>query len=165
MLADEINFCPRCGGVVEERLTFGRLRPTCPNCGWIFFADPKVAVAVLLQPGGKVLLVQRANDPQRGLWTLPAGFVDAGEDPQDAAVRECLEETGLVVRITELLDVLSGQEHPRGAHILIVYRGEILSGNLNSGDDAEKAAFFSLEALPPLAFRTTRRILESLQNS
>jgi len=54
-----------------------------------------VAVAVLIERDGKVLLVRRANTPQKGMWTLPAGFVDAGEDPAQAAERECLEETGL----------------------------------------------------------------------
>jgi len=108
-------------------------------------------------------MVKRANDPLRGLWTLPAGFVDAGEDPQEAAVRECWEETNLKVRITGLLDVLAGQEHPRGAHILIVYQGEIQSGELNPGDDAAAAAFFPLKELPPLAFETTRKIIASIQ--
>ncbi len=52
-------------------------------------------------------------------------------------MRECLEETGLEVRVTALLDVIARQEHPRGAHILIVYRAEILAGELKAGDDAE----------------------------
>ena len=67
-------------------------------------------MAVLVEDDGQVLLVRRANEPQRGLWTLPAGFVDAGEDPVLAAERECLEETGLRVKITGLLDVIFGLE-------------------------------------------------------
>lgn len=106
-----------------------------------------------------MLLVRRSNDPQRGLWTLPAGFLDAGEDPARAAERECLEETGLQVQVVDLVDVMGGQEHARGAHILIVYRAEIVSGELRAGDDADRAAFFSRDQLPPLAFATTLRIL------
>ncbi len=106
--------------------------------------------------------MQRNNEPQRGRWTLPAGFVDAGEDPVQAAERVCLEETGLYVRGTGLIDVLYGQEHPRGAHILIAYRGEIASGELKPGDDAELAAFFPLDQLPPLAFKTTEKLLRDL---
>ena len=79
------------------------------------------------------MLVRRVNDPQRGLWTLPAGFVDAGEDPVRAIERECLEETGLHVQVLGLLDVLAGQEHSRGAHILIVYRVSVLSGTARPG--------------------------------
>jgi ADP-ribose pyrophosphatase YjhB (NUDIX family) len=125
----------------------------------VYFADPKVATAALVERDGKVLLARRAGDPQRGLWTLPAGFVDAGEDPAEAARRECLEETGLQVRITGLVSVLAGQEHPRGAHIFIVYRAEIVGGELRADDDVDQVDFFAYDDLPPLAFKTTRRIL------
>ena len=162
MIADEINYCPRCGTrlIVQNRV--GRLRPVCPHCDWIFFPDPKVAVAVLVRQNGRVLLARRVNQPQRGLWTLPAGFVDAGEDPVDAAQRECLEETGLQVEITKLLDVISNREHPGGADILIVYHAEIISGELSPGDDVDQVDFFSLEKLPPLAFQSTMKILQTI---
>lgn len=155
----EYHFCPRCGSELNLEDRFGRLRPFCEKCGWIYFADPKVAVAVLVEQEGKVLLVRRINDPFRGYWTLPAGFVDAGESPEEAGVRECLEETGLDVRITGLLDVIAGQEHPRGAHILIAYHGEIIKGNARPGDDADELGFFSRQDLPPLAFVSTKKIL------
>jgi len=158
---DEVNFCLRCGCQLDEAERFGRVRPVCPACGWIYFADPKVAAAVLVEQAGNVLLVRRAYDPERGRWSLPAGFIDAGENPMRAAERECLEETGLVVQVTALLDVLYGQDHPRGAHIIIIYKADILSGVLQAGDDVDAAAFFRREDLPPLAFSTTRRVLGS----
>lgn len=159
MLSTEVHFCPRCAAELVDAVQFGRQRPTCPQCGWIYFADPKVAVAGLLLRDNKVLLVQRLNDPFRGNWTLPAGFVDAGEEPRQALQRECLEETGLVVQVTELLDVVAGAEHARGADILIVYRVEDSSGSLNAGDDAAQADFFALDQLPPLAFASTNKIV------
>ncbi|MCK5428997.1 MAG: NUDIX hydrolase [Anaerolineales bacterium] len=116
-------------------------------------------MAVLVKRDGQVLLVRRANEPARGRWTLPAGFVDAGEDPVLAAERECFEETGLRVKVNELLDVISGLEHPRGAHIIIFYSADIVSGSLYPGDDADKAAFFPSDDLPPLAFTTTQKVL------
>ncbi|MBN1665803.1 MAG: NUDIX domain-containing protein, partial [Anaerolineales bacterium] len=115
---------------------------------------------MLVEKEGAVLLVQRANQPQRGRWSLPAGFVDAGEDPARAAERECLEECGLRVRVAGLLDVIAKHEHPAGAHILIAYRGEIEGGQLQPGDDAAAAGFFQRQALPPLAFESTRWILD-----
>jgi len=159
MVEEEIHFCPRCGTSVVEAERFGKLRPICPKCEWVFFHDPKVAVATLVEMDGRVLLVRRTNDPQRGYWSLPAGFLDAGEDPIQAAQRECREETGLNIRVTGLLTVLAGQEHPRGAHILIVYRGNVLEGELNPGDDADEVDWFSRDELPPLAFSTTQQIL------
>ncbi len=157
---DEVRFCPACGSRIERREAFGRVRPVCTSCGRVHFEDPKVAVAVLVQHDGRVLLVRRVNAPQRGLWALPAGFVDAGEDPQVAAGRECLEETGLNVRITGLYDVIAGQEHPRGASIVIVYRGDVEGGTLVPRDDADAAGFFGPDELPSLAFEATRQVLE-----
>ena len=162
MLADQINFCPRCGTQLDIIFRAGRDRPACPSCEWVFFPDPKVAVVAVIFRDGQVLLTRRVNTPRQGLWTFPGGFVDAGEDPARAAERECLEETGLTVQVTGLIDVLSGQEHPRGSHILIIYQGEILSGTLNPGDDADRADFFHLDELPLLAFRSTQEIIQRI---
>ena len=163
MIADEMNYCPRCAAKLVETLRFGKPRPTCPRCDWIFFHDPKVAAAVLIEQDGCFLLVRRAVNPQKGFWTLPAGFIDAGEDPARAAQRECFEETGLNVQVTDLLDVLAGQDHTRGANIIIFYRAEIVTGELMPGDDVDRAGFFSIHDLPPLAFTTTKQIINKLQ--
>lgn len=155
----DIHFCPRCGAAVVREDRFGEVRPVCPQCNWIHFSDPKVAAAVLVDKGGRVLLVRRANEPFRGLWTLPAGFVDAGEDPADAAARECFEETGLSVRVTRVFDVVSGREHERGADFVIVYLAEVAGGNMEAADDADAVGWFPRSELPPLAFRATRQVL------
>ncbi len=153
---ETIRYCPACGAAVEHRLAFGRTRPVCPSCGHIHFENPRVAAAALVEREGSILLVRRVNEPSRGLWTLPAGFVDAGEDPRRAAERECLEETGLEVRVTRLLEVIPGQEHARGASIVIVYWAEVRGGALRPGDDADAAEFFRPGQLPPLGFEATR---------
>jgi ADP-ribose pyrophosphatase YjhB (NUDIX family) len=158
----EVNYCVRCGAKLIRVERFGAVRPACPDCDWVYFPDPKVAAAALIVRDERVLLVRRDNEPQRGLWTLPAGFVDAGEDPAQAAERECLEETGLRAQVTGLFDVIYGQEHPRGAHILIVYLARVQPGRLEPGDDVDRAGYFPLGELPPLAFDTTRRVLTKL---
>jgi len=160
MALTQVNYCPRCGTAVKLEDKFGKVRPVCPSCRWIYFADPKVAAAVLVEDAGRVLLVQRANEPFRGLWTLPAGFVDADEDPARAAARECEEETSLKVRVTRVLEVIAGREHERGAEFVIVYAAEVESGILQAGDDAEDAQWFEMSALPRLAFKATKKILK-----
>lgn len=157
-----ICFCPICGTGLTSAEQFGQLRPVCPNCGWVYFADPKVAAGIVLQDQGRVLLVRRVNEPFRGRWTLPAGFVDADEDPRRAAERECLEETGLTVRATEVIDVIAGREHPRGADFVIVFAAAILSGELSPGDDADRAEWFDPRHPPDLAFRATEAVLQLL---
>ena len=155
----QIKFCPRCGAEVTHEEKFGMVRPVCPQCGWIYFIDPKVAAAILVEHEGRVLLVRRVNEPFRGLWTLPAGFVNGGEDPAQAAARECLEETGLIVRILSVFDVIAGREHERGADFIIVYNAEVTGGDLSPADDADAADWFSYDELPPLAFSATKKVL------
>ena len=93
-----IRYCPFCGTSLKDQHPSNEEPTRCLQCGWIYFADPKVAVAVFIQDQGKILLTCRINQPFNGFWSLPAGFMNAFEDPRDAAIRECLEETGLNCR-------------------------------------------------------------------
>jgi ADP-ribose pyrophosphatase YjhB (NUDIX family) len=153
----ELNFCPHCGHSLESCEAFGQRRRACPRCDRIIFREHKVAAGVIVEDGGRVLLVRRRYEPRKGAWSLPAGFVDYGEDPAEAAVRECREETGLKVEITGLFDVVSGREHARGADIVIVYRARLVGGQPRPSDDADQVSFFSPDALPTLAFQATER--------
>ena len=159
MSNNEFKFCPRCATQLNLEERFGKMRPICPQCGWIHFVDPKVAAGVLVIQDDRVLLVRRVNEPKRGLWTLPAGFVNGGEDPAEAAERECLEETGLSVRVTRVYDIVSGREHPRGADFVIVYEAEVVGGEMQAGDDADAVEWFGRNELPQLAFSATRKVL------
>jgi ADP-ribose pyrophosphatase YjhB (NUDIX family) len=152
-----------CGTRINLEEKFGRIRPVCPACGWTYFTDPKVAAAVVVIQDDRVLLTRRINEPFQGFWTLPAGFMDAEEKPEDTARRECLEETGLQVKIIQLLELISGREHDHGADIVLVYWAEIIGGSLQAGDDADQVGFFSLNDLPQLAFKATQLTLQKLR--
>ena len=158
-MGTDINFCVRCGHAVEYREAYGAVRPVCPQCSRVHFIDPKVAVGVVIERDRKLLLIRRDNDPERGKWSVPAGFVDAGEDPARAAMRETQEETGLTVRIVELLDVIAREGDVEGADIFIVYRAEVAGGNPAPGDDAAEVRYFGPDELPELAFASTRKII------
>lgn len=159
------KFCPRCATPLQTRPVGDRPRRACPNCGYIHFTDPKVGVGVLVVENGRILLIRRAVEPQRGKWSIPAGFLDQGEDPQETAVREAFEETGLTVTITSLVDVYFNPPAQGGASIFILYRAQLESGTLTPGDDADAAAFFPLTNLPELAFASTRDAVKRLANS
>jgi ADP-ribose pyrophosphatase YjhB (NUDIX family) len=145
---------------VELREAFGKRRPVCPNCGRVHFFDPKVAAAMFVVQNGSVLLVRRVNEPELGKWSLPAGFVDGDEDPQLAAERECFEETGLEVEADRLLDVIYQSVKAEGANIVIVYHGRLKGGTLTARDDIDASGFFGWGDLPPLAFESTRTMIE-----
>jgi len=146
---------------LETRTVGDRPRRACPACGYIHYTDPKVGVGLLVVENGQLLLVRRAVEPARGRWSLPAGFLDHGEDPRETAAREALEETGLIVAIEELVDVFHNPPG-NGASIFILYRARRLSGQPVPGDDADDARFFPLDTLPELAFPSTRAMVERL---
>jgi ADP-ribose pyrophosphatase YjhB (NUDIX family) len=150
-----MNYCPCCGHTLEDQARFGRMRRVCPACGFVFFRDPKVAVGVLVEEGDRVLLVRRAVVPQLGLWALPAGYMEFDEEPQEAARREALEETGLNVELIGLLDVFP-ITNPNGRGVIIIYWGRRSDGTLRPGDDVSDARWFTAEDLPAdLAFEST----------
>lgn len=158
-----IHFCPMCGAKIAQRVMYGKTRPVCPSCGHIVFFDPKVAVVMLVLQAQQVLLVKRAVDPGKGKWALPAGFVDAGEDPQTAAVREVREETGLHIHIDTLLDVFPKMNDSGTADIVIAYQAHVLAGEIVPADDAEAADWFSADTLPELVFATTQTLIARWQ--
>ena len=94
---EEVAFCPLCGNSMVTQTRFDKPRRSCSECAYVHFTDPKVGVGVLVVKEKKVLLVRRAVDPERGKWSIPAGYLDRGEDPKATAVREAKEETGLDV--------------------------------------------------------------------
>jgi 8-oxo-dGTP diphosphatase len=144
------RFCGACGG----RLDDARPHPACTSCGQTSYRDPKVGVgAVVLDDAGRLLLVRRAVDPQRGRWSLPAGFVDADEDPRAATAREVVEETGLLVDVGPVVDVYAGTGG--GASFFLAFEARVTGGVLAAGDDADDAGFFAADQLPDLAFPST----------
>lgn len=145
------------------RFTEGRERLVCEGCGFIFYQNPVPAVAVILMQQSQILLVKRKFAPHAGDWSLPAGFVEWGEGPEETAVRELKEETGLDVVVRGIYGVYRAHERAGHEIMLVVYRGEIISGNLQPGDDALAAQWFALAQLPEnIAFQIHRDILAEL---
>lgn len=155
------RFCPLCGTALEMHERFRQLRPICPACGHIVFFAPNVAVMVLIVEDEKVLLVKRANEPKKGMWVCPAGFMEWDEDPQAAAIREVQEETGLTVQITRLLEVFHTPDDGGLADIVIAYAASVTSGTPVAADDAEALGWFDRSDIPPLAFLPTQQVVQA----
>ena len=132
--------------------------PICSQCGRIIYYDPKVTAATVVEREGKVLMVRRGVEPGLGLWSLPGGYVDRGEVVEEAAEREVLEETGLMVKITRLVGVFS---EPGDPVILVTYDSQIAGGRPESGPEVLELDFFPMDRLPPLAFSRDRHVLEA----
>lgn len=102
----------------------------------------------------KVLLIQRGNEPYKGCWAFPGGFMNMEETAEECAVRELKEETGLTVnRIRQIGAYSKVDRDPRGRTVSIAYLAIVDAPTAVSGmDDAAKAAWFPLASLPDLAF-------------
>jgi ADP-ribose pyrophosphatase YjhB (NUDIX family)/ribosomal protein S18 acetylase RimI-like enzyme len=138
----------------------GRTRLVCPDCGFVLYQNPVPGAGVLVEMEGGVVLIRRGHEPHKGRWALPSGFIEADESTHEAAVRECKEETGLDVELVELFGVDSFPEGPVQSGIIIFYRARPVGGELRPGDDADEAAIFLPDALPPdVGFRTHRTVL------
>jgi 8-oxo-dGTP diphosphatase len=151
------RFCPRCGGTLERRLLKSTEpeRLVCPQCGFVFYIDPKIAVGTIIRTTtDSIVLVKRAIDPGYGKWVFPGGYVDRGEPLTAAAVREAREECGLDVRLDGLVNIYS---YPGRAPVIVVYAATAFGGTLAVDDEGLEAMEFSPAAIPweALAFRST----------
>ncbi len=170
----EMIYCPYCASTLVSVKHEGLSRPTCPTCHFRQYANPVPAVNVALVDRGKILLVRRGRAPFVGSWVLPGGFIEWAEDPEAAAIREALEETGIRAELTGLAVAFNETHDPRGNCLSITYPGRP-AGDIReppsdsavwieprAGDDAAEALWIPLSALPSLGFPNHQRALEAL---
>jgi len=126
---------------------------------------PVVAVDIIILNNEKVVLVKRLNEPYKGYWALPGGFVEYGETVEQAAIREAKEETGLNVEILALVGVYSDPKRdPRGHVISIAFLATTVGGELRAATDAKEVKAFSINELPDkLAFDHAIILRDSLE--
>jgi ADP-ribose pyrophosphatase YjhB (NUDIX family) len=124
----------------------------------VHFDDPKVAVGVLAERRGKLLLVRRNHEPHFGEWSFPSGYIDRGEVLETGAMRETKEETGLEVRIDRLLGAWSSLGE---RVIFIAYAARVVGGRIVVGQECMDVRFFAPAALPALAFPHDQAVLRA----
>ena len=119
---------------------------------------PMVGVGGVIIENGRTLLIRRGSEPLLGEWSIPGGMLELGESLEDGVARELLEETGLVVRVIELIEVFDRiylestagaqeQKRPRFHYVIVDYLCERLAGEPAAGSDVTDVAFASEEDL------------------
>ena len=155
------RYCPRCGAEMLEKTVDYKKRKVCPVCDYVFYHNPVPAAGVVIEEGGKILLVRRKYEPYKGDWCLPAGFMEYDESPEQCAIREAREELSVNVKLDGLYGVYSGKDDPRTHAVLVMYWAKITRGNLKPGDDAEEITYFAEDEVPPnIAFLAHRQIIK-----
>jgi ADP-ribose pyrophosphatase YjhB (NUDIX family) len=157
----EVRFCALCGGEMRMRIVLpDRKRfKVCAKCGYIDFPGPKLVAGCLVIEAGRVLLLRRGIPPRMGHWTFPGGYVDLGETPLHAALRETLEEVGMRVTIDRLLGIYCDAANPIAAVAVYLARPGAEPPGLS--DEATEVRYFAQDeiSLGELAFRTTHDAL------
>lgn len=137
----------------------------CNRCKWTHYKNPTVGVAVIVLKNHELLLVKR-NRSYKGMWCIPCGHVEYGEEVRAAAAREFKEETGLDVNIGPVFDVQSNFHDLENQTVGIWFMGECSGGKPIAGSDASEAKYFSLDNLPQkMAFPTDILVCEKLKSS
>ncbi len=157
-----VRFCVLCGGEMRLRhvLPDRKYLKVCSDCGYVDFPGPKLVAGCLVIEHGKVLLLRRGLPPQIGRWTFPGGYVDLGETPAQAALRETAEEVGLTAQLGRLLGVYADPANPQAA--VVVYLAESGAGEPSVSSEATEVRYFAADEIPwdEVAFRTTRDALK-----
>jgi ADP-ribose pyrophosphatase YjhB (NUDIX family) len=153
------RFCPYCRAGLKRKEIDGIDRLACPECGWINYLNPVPAVACIVKEKGKFLLVRRGVEPQKGKWSLPAGFMELGETPSQAALRELKEETSIEGEVAELIGVYAQPSENYSTVLTVGYRVEKTGGNPKAGDDVDDARFKKINSPAEVPFVSHRQML------
>jgi ADP-ribose pyrophosphatase YjhB (NUDIX family) len=134
-------------------------RYVCGDCGHIYYTNPKIVVGSVVTFEEKFLLCRRAIEPRRGFWTLPAGFLEEHETPEDGARREAREEAEADIEINALLAVYAV---PHISQVQLMYRARLAQPVFAAGPESLEVKLFTWDEIPwnEIAFPSVRWALE-----
>ncbi len=134
-------------------------RLVCKDCGFIAYENPKIIAGAVVTHGDKFMLCKRAIYPQKGKWTIPAGFLEMGERPVDGAVREAWEEATAKITPKDLLAVYTVT---RISQVHMMYRATLEEAEFSPGIESLEVALFTWDEIPwdELAFPSVHWVLK-----
>jgi ADP-ribose pyrophosphatase YjhB (NUDIX family) len=137
------------------------MRLFCSACKLPIYENPlPAACLVTVDAQDRLLLVKRSVDPKKGFWCLPGGFMELNETPEEAALRELHEETGLVGKIDMLLGVTANPSASYGSVLMTGYLIRVFEGEPSPGDDADDVQWFEYKLLPEIAFDSHKNFIK-----
>lgn len=139
-------------------------RAVCDDCGFIAYENPKIIAGSVITHDDKFLLCKRAIHPQKGRWTIPAGFLELAESPEEGAVREAMEEATASIQIIDLLAVYTVR---RISQVHLMFRAELALPDFKPGIESEDVALFAWEDIPwdDLAFPSVHWVLKHFREA
>ncbi len=159
------EYCPYCRESLLNKIIDNKSRLFCKICNEVIYENPIPATASIIIDNNNILLVKRKYDPKKGDWCLPGGFIELGETPESACLRELKEETGLNGKIDTIINALHSNSSLYDSVIVIGYLIKDVKGNIIAGDDAEEVAYFDFKNMPLLAFKSHRLLVDKVLNN
>ncbi|BDA86658.1 NUDIX hydrolase [Aureimonas sp. SA4125] len=120
-------------------------RKICDTCGFVAYENPKIVVGAVVRDAGKILLCRRAIEPRKGFWTIPAGYMELNETPEEGARREAHEEANAMLAIERLLAVYAV---PRISQVQLIYRATLARPGIAAGSESLEVGFFDFSDIP-----------------
>ena len=149
----EFKYCPYCATELKRKIIEGRERSYCPSCGYVHYINPLPSSgAIAFNDNNQIILIKRGREPAKGIWAPPSGFIEAGETPQEACIRELKEESGVDGKIVELIDVYMNNTGFYGDVLIIMYLVKVIGGTPIAGDDADDVGYFEFSEIPEFPF-------------
>lgn len=153
-----VNFCVSCGHSMEARTIDGVERKVCTSCGNVHWGNYSIGVGALVFKDKKMLLVRRAQEPGKGKWTNPGGYIEQWEPIEQTVIREVFEETGVRAQIKSIVAL---RDQPRSIHnVYIAFEMDYIEGEPEpDGVEVDQAGFFSLEEIQDMEVASFTRWL------
>ena len=143
------RFCPDCGLSLSEGVIAGSSRLHCPSCGFIRYENPLPVVVAVAVQGDRFLLIKRGIPPKKGYWGFPSGFVECGETPEEACLRELQEEAGVSGEIARIIRVIRlADEELYGDMLVVSYLVRVTGGVPRAGDEVDEVRYHTAAELP-----------------
>ncbi|MCK4859501.1 MAG: NUDIX hydrolase [Candidatus Omnitrophica bacterium] len=157
------KFCPLCKCSLREILVDGCKRLVCQKCGWVNYKNPlPVVVCAVKDKEGKILIAKRNFAPGINKWALPGGFIESGENPEIACLRELEEETGIKGKIKKLVGIYAQRSRHYGSLLVIGYEITISKSSISLNNELKDAKFFAKETLLYIPFLSHRKIIKKV---
>lgn len=120
-------------------------RRVCDHCGFVDYENPKIVVGSVVRSDGQILLCRRAIEPRAGFWTIPAGYLELNETPEEGARREAREEAGADLALGGLLAIYSVA---RISQVQLIYRATLARPGVAPGTESLEARLFAWDDIP-----------------
>ena len=160
---NKYKYCPECARPLTEGVIDGRMRLHCDACGFVRYENPLPVVIAIAVEAGRFLLIKRGIPPQKGYWGCPSGFVESGESPEAACIRELEEEAGVTGEVVRLVNVAHWYDEELYGDMLVVsYLVRVTGGAPAAGEEVADVRYYSPHELPGYLKRGLRDVISEV---